>query len=71
MPKLGAKGKEVKSNVTDNDSAKMATSKGVIQGYSAQAELDNKHQVIVAAQVIGAVAEHSALLPMIALTNLS
>ena len=30
--KLNAKGKEHKSNVTDNDSAKMATSKGVIQG---------------------------------------
>ena len=69
QPRLGAKGKEVKSNVTDNESAKMATSKGVIQGYGAQAAVDNKHQVIVAAQVIGAVAEHGALLPMIELTN--
>ena len=68
-PRLGAAGKEVKSNVTDNDSAKMATSKGVIQGYGAQAAVDSKHQVIVAADVIGAVAEHGALLPMIELTN--
>jgi transposase len=29
----GAKGKIIKSNRTDNESAKMATSKGVIQGY--------------------------------------
>ena len=69
QPRLGSKGKEVKSNVTDNDSAKMATSKGVIQGYGAQAAVDSKHQVIVAADVIGAVAEHGALLPMIELTN--
>ena len=30
----GAKGKVIKSNRTDNESAKMATSKGVIQGYA-------------------------------------
>ena len=36
-PKRNAKGQELKSNVTDPDSAKMATSKGVIQGYAAQA----------------------------------
>ncbi|RYF68044.1 MAG: transposase, partial [Comamonadaceae bacterium] len=32
QPRRNAKGQELKSNVTDNDSAKMATSKGVIQG---------------------------------------
>ena len=31
-PKTNAQGQELKSNATDNDSAKMATSKGVIQG---------------------------------------
>ena len=30
----GKKPKEVKSNITDNDSAKMSTSKGTIQGYT-------------------------------------
>jgi hypothetical protein len=30
----------VNSNVTDNESAKMATGKGVIQGYAAQASVD-------------------------------
>ena len=32
--KYGSTGKPVKSNVTDNDSAKMTTSKGTIQGYN-------------------------------------
>ena len=34
--RLNAKGTDLKTNVTDPDSAKMATSKGVIQGYAAQ-----------------------------------
>jgi transposase len=59
------KGGELKSNVTDNDSAKMATSKGVIQGYAAQAAVDASHQVIVAADVIGSGSEQAMLLPMI------
>jgi hypothetical protein len=36
-PKRNAKGVELKSNATNNDSAKMATSKAVIQGFAAQA----------------------------------
>ena len=46
-PRLGARSKEKKSNITDNDSAKMSTSHGVIQGYNAQALVDEKHQIIV------------------------
>lgn len=46
-PRMGARNKEKKSNVTDNDSAKMSTSHGVIQGYNAQALVDEKHQIIV------------------------
>jgi transposase len=64
-PRRNAKGQELKSNVTDNDSAKMATSKGVIQGYAAQAAVDAQHQVIVAADVIGSGSEQAMLLPMI------
>jgi transposase len=51
--KIGRQGKELKSNVIDNDSAKMATSHGVIQGYNAQAVVDDKHQIIVVAEVFG------------------
>ena len=63
--RLNAKGHELKSNVTDPDSAKMATGKGVIQGYAAQAAVDSAHQIIVAAEVIGSGSEQAMLLPMI------
>lgn len=65
QPRRNARGQELKSNVTDNDSAKMATSKGVIQGYAAQAGVDARHQVIVAADVTGSGSEQAMLLPMI------
>jgi transposase len=52
-PKIGASGKEIQSNVTDNESAKMATSHGVIQGYNANALVDENHQVIVHAEAFG------------------
>jgi hypothetical protein len=68
-PRTNAKGQELKSNVTDPDSAKMATSKGVIKGYAAQAAVDSQSQVIVSAQVIGSGSEQSALLPMIEQTE--
>jgi transposase len=40
--KVGATGRVKKSNVTDNESAKMASSKGVIQGYGGVAVVDGK-----------------------------
>ena len=55
----------VKSNITDNDSAKIKTGKGVIQGYDAMAVVDAKHQVIVGAQAFGAGQEHALLIPML------
>ena len=63
--RIGSKGKELKSNVTDPESAKMATSKGVMQGYAAQAAVDSSHQIIIAADVIGSGSEQAMLLPMI------
>ncbi len=60
-----AKGTERKSNLTDNDSAKMATGKGVIQGYTGAVAVDERHQVIVAAQAHGSGSEQSLLLPMV------
>ena len=59
------KGPERKSNLTDNDSAKMATGKGVIQGYTGAATVDASHQIIVAAQAHGSGSEQSLLIPMI------
>lgn len=49
----GKRPKEVKSNITDNESAKMQTSKGTIQGYNGIAAVDKKHQIIIDAQVYG------------------
>ena len=51
--KIGVNKKELNSNVTDNDSAKMHTSHGTVQGYNAQAIVDSKHQVIVHGEAIG------------------
>lgn len=59
------KGPERKSNLTDNDSAKMATAKGVIQGYTGAAAVDGACQIIVAAHAHGSGSEQSLLLPMI------
>jgi transposase/Skp family chaperone for outer membrane proteins len=63
--RLNNKGQELKSNITDPDSAKMATNKGVIQGYAAQAAVDSAHQVIIAADVVGSGSEQAMLTPMI------
>lgn len=63
--KIGARGKPIKSNITDNDSAKMKTSRGVIQGFIGVAAVDSKHQVIVSAEAFGAAQEHQLLTPMV------
>jgi len=66
----GAKGKVIKSNRTDNDSAKMATSKGVIQGYTGVAAVDDRHQIIVEAQAHGTGSEQALLMPVVEATSL-
>ena len=63
--KPGKSGKPIKSNITDNDSAKMKTSHGVIQGYDGVAVVDGKNQVIVHAEAFGAAQEHDLLEPMV------
>lgn len=67
--RLNRKGTELKTNLTDPDSAKMATGKGVIQGYAAQAAVDSAHQLIVAADITGSGSEQAMLLPMIQRTG--
>jgi len=61
----GSKGTIRKSNRTDNESAKMATSKGVIQGYTGVAAVDARHQVIVEAQAHGTGSEQELLIPVV------
>jgi hypothetical protein len=63
--KLGRLGKPKQSNITDNDSAKMPTSKGVVQGYNGVAMVDAKTQVIVHAEAHGEGQESGLLQPMV------
>lgn len=60
----GSRGSIRKSNRTDPESAKMATSKGVIQGYTGVAAVDSRHQIIVEAQAHGTGSEQDLLLPV-------
>ena len=66
-----AKGRVRLSNRTDPESAKMPTAKGVVQGYTGVAAVDEKHQIVVAAQAHGSGSEQELLEPMVqALENL-
>jgi hypothetical protein len=53
----GAGGEAVKSNITDNESAKIKGAHGYIQGYNGIAVGDSKNQVIVAAEAFGSGSE--------------
>jgi transposase len=63
-PKRGSEGKEIQSNAVDNESVKMPSSHGVVQGYNAQALVDSKHQVILAAEAFSS-QDHENLAPML------
>lgn len=63
--KIGKQKKPIKSNITDNESAKISGSHGVIQGYVGVATVDEKHQVIVSAEAFGTAYEGDLLKPMI------
>lgn len=57
--------KEVQSNITDNESCKMTTSKGTIQGMTCVTAADEKHQIIIEAQAYGVGQEQITLKPMV------
>jgi transposase len=65
-PKPGKQYKEVRSNVTDNESAMMTTSHGTMQGYNGQVLVDAKHQVIVEGEAFGSGQDHYHLEPVVA-----
>ena len=64
-PKPGKTKAEIQSNVTDNESAKMVSSHGVLQGYNGQTMVDDKHQIIVHAETFGNNQDHGNLAPML------
>lgn len=61
----GSRGGVRLSNRTDNESAKMATGNGVIQGYTGVAAVDEKAQVILNAQAHGTGSEQELLAPVV------
>ncbi len=63
--KIGRQGREIKSNITDNDSGTMVSSHGTIQGYNSQVLVDDKHQIIVQAEVFGEGQDHHHVSPLI------
>ena len=65
-PKQGRRGSEIQSNVTDNESAKMKSSHGIIQGYNANAMVAAQHQIVVHAEAFGTAEDGAAAAPMIA-----
>ena len=64
-PKIGLSGKEIQSNVTDNESAKLTSSHGVIQGYNANAVVDEKNQVVMHASAFGNSSDSTHMRPML------
>ena len=64
-PKIGSGGKEIQSNVTDNESAKLTSSHGVLQGYNANAIVDEKHQIVVHAEAFGKGEDSTQMKPML------
>jgi hypothetical protein len=63
--KEGRDGKEIQSNVTDNESAMIHSSKGFIQGYIGIAVSDQKSQVITGAQAYGSANETEHMAEML------
>jgi transposase len=64
-PKFNHRRHEIKSNITDNDSEKMVTSHGTIQGYNGQILVDDKYQIIIHAEAMGKGQDREHVLPMI------
>ena len=64
-PKIGKQDREIRSNITDNESALMVSTHGNIQGYNGQALVDSKHQVIVHGEVFGEAQEHHLIPPIL------
>jgi transposase len=67
--KTGPSGQEQKSNITDPESAKMASSRGVLQGYNGLAVVDERAQIVVHAEAHGSGYEGHLLAPLIEATR--
>ena len=63
--KIGKEGQALQSNVTDNESAMIKSSKGFNQGYNALVAADQKSQVILSAEAFGTANEGEHLSKML------
>ena len=68
-PKIGASKTEIQSNITDNESARMMSSHGVIQGYTGEAMVDEKSQIIIYAEAFGVANENNLVQEMVKQSN--
>lgn len=64
-PRIGRRGLEIQSNVTDNESIRMKSSHGMIQGYLGVAAVDARCQIILHAQAFSQVQEQGLLGPIL------
>jgi transposase len=67
--KVGPSGQEQKSNLTDPESAKMTSSRGVLQGYNGLAVVDEKAQIVVHSEAHGSGYEGHLLAPLLEATR--
>ena len=70
-PKDKSRHGEKQSNITDNESAKIKSSHGVIQGYNGLSVVDSKFQVVVYPEAFGSGSEGEFLKGMIRKTKIS
>ena len=63
--RIGSRNREVKSNITDNESAKLTSGHGVLQGYNAMAAVDSKHQIVMSTLAVGSQGEGKYLTNLI------
>ena len=57
--------REVQSNITDNESCKMDTGRGTIQGNNCQTVSDELYQIVIATECFGVGQDQSLLKPMV------
>lgn len=70
-PKDKSRHGEKQSNITDNESAKIKSSHGVIQGYNGLAVVDSKHQIVVYPEAYGSGSEGEFLKGMVRKTKVT
>ncbi|MBN2769200.1 MAG: IS1182 family transposase, partial [Spirochaetes bacterium] len=69
QPKKASRSGEKQSNITDNESAKIKSSHGVIQGYNGLSVVDSKHQIVVYPEAFGSGHEGEFLKGMVRKTK--